>query len=312
MGLQDRQNGLAGRSDAQSCNHEQLANGLGWFSIGLGLSEIVAPGKVAHFIGLNDTDRRRSVLRLYGLRELAAGIGILGQRRPAGWLWARVAGDALDLTSLGCSFTASDADGTRLGMATASVLCVTALDVLCAQRLSESSDGTSADNRKVSFTKTIIVNRPPDEVYRFWRDFNNLPRFMTHVESVQVAGNRSHWKVKMPGGKTVEWDAEMVEDEPGSRISWRSVDSSPVHHSGSVYFERATGGRGTVVKVKMQYAPPGGTITAKVAKLFGASPGQQVEDDLRAFKQVMETGEVVKSDASIYSGMHPAQPPADR
>jgi uncharacterized membrane protein len=181
-------------------------------------------------------------------------------------------------------------------MATASVLCVTALDVLCAQRLSESSDGTSADNRKVSFTKTIIVNRPPDEVYRFWRDFNNLPRFMTHVESVQVAGNRSHWKVKMPGGKTVEWDAEMVEDEPGSRISWRSVDSSPVHHSGSVYFERA----------------PGGTISAKVAKLFGASPGQQVEDDLRAFKQVMETGEVVKSDASIYSGMHPAQPPADR
>ncbi|MGI9075193.1 MAG: SRPBCC family protein [Bryobacteraceae bacterium] len=134
---------------------------------------------------------------------------------------------------------------------------------------------------------------------------------MKHLESVQVTGeNRSHWKATGPGGKTVEWDAEIVDDQPNARIVWRSLEGSDIDNSGSVQFERAPGGRGTLVRVELQYSPPGGVISATLAKLFGEEPGQQVDDDLRAFKQVLETGEVAKSDASIHRGMHAAQPPS--
>jgi len=292
--------------------YERLANGLGWFSIGLGLAEVFRPGAVSHLIGVDDSDRNRTLLRCYGLREIAAGIGILSQPRPAGWVWARVAGDVLDIGSLISAFRSEDNDRSRLGTATAAVLGVTALDVICAQQLTRSSmesDGTGSRDSRVE--KTITVNRPPDEVYRFWHDFQNLPTFMKHLESVEVSGDgRSHWKAKAPGGRTVEWDAAIVEDQPDARIAWRSVDGSDVSHQGSVRFDRATGGRGTVVKIEMQYDPPGGIVGKTVAKLFGEEPGQQIDDDLRAFKQIMDTGEVVNSDASIHPGMHAAQPPA--
>ncbi len=310
-------NGLQRQSDE---NGEQLANGLGWFSIGLGLAEFAMPGKFARFIGIPDNDRSLSVIRLYGVRELAAGIGILSQPRPGGWLWARVAGDIVDLASLGSAMTDGNADRTKLATATAAVLGVTALDILCAQRLSGNGKtrggaGNTPEQRsgkgEVRLTQTIIINRSAEELYRFWHDFNNLPSFMAHLASVEVTGdNRSHWVANGPGGKKVEWDAEIVEDQPNSHIAWRSLPDSDVDNAGSVRFERAPGDRGTLVKVQIEYAPPGGALGAKIAKLFREEPGQKVEDDLRAFKQLMETGEVAKSDASIHRGMHAAQPSA--
>jgi uncharacterized membrane protein len=157
------------------------------------------------------------------------------------------------------------------------------------------------------------VNRPADEVYAFWRDFENLPRFMEHLESVQVTDEkRSHWRAKAPAGMTVAWDAEIIDDTPGERISWRSLEGSTVPNAGSVRFKPATGGRGTVITVEIEYQPPGGAIGATIAKLFGEEPEQQVSDDLRRFKQVIETGEIVRSSATIY-GAHlkqrAAQPP---
>ncbi|MBV8865930.1 MAG: SRPBCC family protein, partial [Acidobacteriaceae bacterium] len=154
-------------------------------------------------------------------------------------------------------------------------------------------------------------DRSAEELYRFWRDFNNLPTFMAHLASVQVTGDKqSHWVANGPGGKQVEWDAEIIDDQPNKYIAWRSLPGSDVDNSGSVSFERAPGGRGTLVKVQINYDPPGGALAAKVAKLFREEPGQKVQDDLRHFKQVMETGEVVKSDASIHRGMHAGQPAA--
>ncbi len=299
---------------SQNATIDRLATGLGWFSIALGAAELLVPDKVAQLIGVEDDDRRRAWLRFYGLREIAAGVGILSQKGQAGWLWGRVAGDALDLTSLGSAMKASDANRTKLMSATAAVAGVTALDVFCAQQLSKGSNGSASNSSEgtVRVTKTIIVGRPAEELYTFWHDFNNLGRFMTHLDSVRATGNgRSHWVANGPGGKKVEWDAEIVADEPGKRIAWRSLEGADVDNSGSVQFERATGGRGTLVRVEMQYAPPGGKIGAAVAKLFRQEPGQQVEDDLHIFKQIIETGEVVKSDASIHSGMHPAQPSAE-
>jgi len=159
-------------------------------------------------------------------------------------------------------------------------------------------------------TKAITVNRPAEEVYRFWRSFENFPRFMHYLESVQTNGNgRSHWRAKGPGGKTVEWDAEIVEDRPNELIAWRSVPGSEVENAGSVRFVPALGGRGTEVHVELDYNPPAGVLGAAVATLLGREPAQEMTADLRAFKQVMELGEVVQSDASLAGEPHPAQPP---
>jgi uncharacterized membrane protein len=287
----------------------RLANGLGWFSIGLGLAEVAAPGRIAQLIGVRDDGRTRNVLRAYGVREITSGVGILSQRNPAQWLWSRVAGDVLDLASLGRALKSDEVNRTRATAATTAVLGVTAIDAYCAQQLSRTGERGRERDRAVRVRKSVLVNRSPEEVYRFWRDFSNLPKFMSHIESVQIIDDRrSHWRAKGPGGTTVEWEAEILEDRPNELIAWRSVEESDVEHFGSVHFEAAPGGRGTLVRVQIQYAPPGGAIAAKIAKLFGGVPGLEITRDLRAFKQVMEVGEVVKSEASIHPGIHAARP----
>ncbi len=168
----------------------------------------------------------------------------------------------------------------------------------------------------IHVTKVITVNRSADEIYAFWRDFANLPRFMNHLESVEVIDSQlSHWRVKAPLGMTVSWDAEIIDDTPGERISWRSLPGSTVANAGSVRLKPATGGRGTVVTVAIHYDPPGGKIGATLAKLLGEEPEQQVEDDLHAFKQVIETGDIVRSDGSLRGApidQRPGQPANDR
>ena len=148
--------------------------------------------------------------------------------------------------------------------------------------------------------KSVTINLPPHEVYRFWRELDNLPRFMIHLERVTTIGHqRSHWVVKAPAGTTVDWDAEIVEDRPDEFIAWRSLDGASVPNRGSVRFAHAPGDRGTEVHVDLAYEAPAGSVGVTLAKLFGEEPGQQVRDDLRRFKQVMETGEVVRSDGSL-------------
>ncbi|HWP42436.1 MAG TPA: SRPBCC family protein [Blastocatellia bacterium] len=290
------------RIGASSDGIKQLATALGWFSIGLGLAEVLAPRGLARLIGLGDD--HPVLFRLLGLREIASGVGILTARRPAGWLWSRVAGDAMDLSLLGAALASDDSDRGRVAAATAAVAGVTSLDLLCAQKLSR-------DSGRAVRVETITINRPPEEVYGFWRDFQNLPRFMSHLESVRVIdGKRSHWVARAPAGMTVEWDAEIIEDAPNEVIAWRSLEGSGVPNAGSVRFSPAPGGRGTELRVQIEYEPPAGAIGAQIAKLTGEEPGQQLKGDLYRFKQVMETGEVVHSDSSIHSLMHPARPPA--
>ncbi len=145
----------------------------------------------------------------------------------------------------------------------------------------------------------ITVNDRPDAVYSAWRDFECLPRFMDHLESVSVTGHRrSHWVAHGPVGTTVEWDAEITEDVPGERISWRSLEGASVDNAGWVHFRPAPGDQGTEVHLELEYSPPGGALGSVVAKLFGEEPNQQVSDDLRRFKQILETGEIARSDGS--------------
>lgn len=305
---------MAAQEQSRNSASERLATSLGWFSIGLGVAEVVAPGKLAELIGIRDKDKTRTLMRVYGLREIAAGVGILAQQRPAGWLWGRVAGDLVDLSSLGSAMASRHSDRARLGTATVAVLGVTALDVLCAQQLSREPQVSGNGARQApaehgtQVTKTIITSRSPEEAYRLWRDLSNHPKFMSHLESVEVQGSRSRWIAKVPGGKTIEWEAEIVADEPNRRLEWRSLEGSDIQHTGSVEFESAPHGRGTMVRVRIDFSPPGGAIGAAIAKLFRPAPKLHLEQDLRAFRQMLETGEVVQSEASIHAGMHPAQP----
>jgi uncharacterized membrane protein len=166
--------------------------------------------------------------------------------------------------------------------------------------------------------KSITINRPRQEVFQFWRQFDNLGRFMHHLIRVDVTGpGRSHWVARGPAGLEIEWDAEIVEELANDFILWRSLDSSDVRNSGAVRFKDAPGDRGTEVDVELHYEAPGGKAGAAVAKWFGEEPNQQLTDDLRRLKQVLETGEVLRSEGSLEgvgqgaSKQRPSQAPAE-
>jgi uncharacterized membrane protein len=293
---------------------ERLAKALGVFSVGLGLAQVLAPHGVARAIGVDEDDENRKTMRALGFREIATGVGLLTRRRPVGFAWGRVTGDAMDLALLGRAFNSRRNDHNRLALATAAVAGVTILDIIASQRLSREGNGTSisgpAHHQGIRVRKAITINRPPEDVYAFWRNLENLPRFMGHLESVrELDDRRSYWKVHAPLGTTVEWTAQIVEDRPNELISWRSTDDAKVSNAGTVRFTKAPGGRGTEVHLELRYDPPAGAVGATIAKLMGQEPSQQVDGDLRRFKQVMETGEVVHSDASIHATPHPARPP---
>lgn len=143
--------------------------------------------------------------------------------------------------------------------------------------------------------RAVTINRPRDELYAYWRDFSRLPDFMDNVVRIDVADRtRSHWVVKAPGGRTVEWDAIVTEDVPGEAIAWASTEGADVPNSGRIEF-RDAGARGTVVTATILYEPPMGAIGKLVAKIFQREPAIQARRDLRRFKQLMETGEIATS-----------------
>jgi uncharacterized membrane protein len=141
--------------------------------------------------------------------------------------------------------------------------------------------------------RSVTINRPRGELYSFWRDFKNLPQFMHNVHSVTIQDQiHSHWIIEAPGGKTVEWDSEITQDEPGRLIAWQSLEGASVRNSGRVEFLSSPDDRGTVVRVTLTYDPPAGAVGKLIARLFQKEPKVQARQDLRRFKQLMETGEI--------------------
>ena len=275
------------------------ARGLGWLSIGLGAAMLAAPRALCRLAGVGHVPMAPMIARGVGGRELGHAVSLLGSRKATRWVWARVAGDAMDLAMLGMALAKSDRRGRRRVMTTtAAIGAITVADLVTAIAGSRAMGGM---HRALRLHAAVTVNRPSDQAYRFWHDFENLPRFMHHLQAVQRTGDgsrRSHWMAKGPGGRGVTWDAEIVEDKPNQLIAWRSTPDSRVPNSGRVLFLPAVGGRGTEVRVEIEYEPPVGSVGKAVAKLFGEDPEQQVRDDLRRFKQVIETGEVVRSEGS--------------
>lgn len=265
-----------------------LPMALGWFSIGLGLAELLMPRQVARAAGVNSSS---ALVRGLGMRELASGAGILRNRQQPAWLWSRVMGDMMDLALLGMAARSPEARRTRVAVATAIVAGVAAADLFASMQQQRST--TRPINGVVHFSKTVWVNKPVEEVYRFWRNFESFPRFTGHLEELQVIDEkRSHWKARGPMGMQVEWDAEIIEDVPNEHLAWRSVENADIDNAGVVRFEKAPGGRGTIVRVETHYRPPAGSAGMIVAKLFGEEPQIQIDGDLRRFKQMIETGEI--------------------
>jgi uncharacterized membrane protein len=168
-----------------------------------------------------------------------------------------------------------------------------------AEQLSWAPPSEFEEERAVELTSSTTVTRPPEEVYAFWLALERLPTFMVHLDEVRVTGpTRSHWRASAPFGRSVAWEAETVEAVPGQLIAWSSVQGGDIDNAGVVRFSPAPGGRGTEVHVTLRYDMPAGPLGKAVAKYFGEEPSQQLDDDLRRFKQVIETGEVVRSDGA--------------
>jgi uncharacterized membrane protein len=159
------------------------------------------------------------------------------------------------------------------------------------------SPETTPARRMVLVQQSHTIGRDPETLYAAWRDFAGLPRFMRHLQSVEVLDERrSRWVARAPAGRTIEWEAEISEDEPGRRIAWHSVPGSEVANAGSVRFEPAPAGRGTIVHVSLEYAPPGGELGARLARFLKEEPEHQIKEDLRHFKQWIEAGELATTD----------------
>jgi uncharacterized membrane protein len=169
-----------------------------------------------------------------------------------------------------------------------------ALAIFGLTRQSERGPATAIPaGRGAKVEEAMTINRPAKDLYDFWRDFERLPHFMKHLESVRkTGGNRSHWVAKGPLGMRVEWDAEIYNENPNEMIAWRSLEGSEVDTTGSIHFRPAPAGRGTEVRVVLKYDPPAGKAGALAAKLFGKDPEGMIREDLCRFKQLMEAGEM--------------------
>jgi uncharacterized membrane protein len=229
-------------------------------------------------------DASRNIGEGQRLVSAIAGAGLLleGLRRRS------LAGGALAVAGVGLLYRAAS------GFCPA--LRAVGIDMRGSQDTSRLGRRKVPSEQAMKIRRTIEINRPPNELYRFWRTLDNLPRIMSHLQSVQVITDRfSHWVVKtMTGLPTIEWDAEIINDVEGERIGWRSLNEADVDHAGSVEFEpTGTDGRRTRLTVTMQYAPIGGRLGAAVAKLIGEDPDLKIADDLQRFKESMEAGKAV-------------------
>ncbi len=149
--------------------------------------------------------------------------------------------------------------------------------------------------------KTVTINKPAAELYQFWHQFENLPLFTKHLQSVTVIdASKSHWVTRGPVGGTVEWDANIIEDWENQSIAWAAVAGADIPNSGSVRFQPLSHDRGTEVRVEIEYQPPAGSVGETIAKLFGAAPAQQLGDDLSRFKMLMETGEIATTEGQSH------------
>lgn len=266
----------------------RLGIALAWAGVGIGIAELLTPRRFAHIAGLPPHPR---LVRATGAREIITSAGLLLQPRQPGWRWSRVAGDIVDLSLL--AWTRRDHQDRRLGVMTALVAGMTALDALAAYDSQQQWRTQKETPGVIRIHKSLYIQRPPEACYHFWRNFENFPQFMQHVDAVQVVdASHTHWHVRAPLGRPVEWTAELVSDIPSQQLGWRTLAGSAVEHTGVVRFLPGLSGKTTRLDIELRYHAPFGKAGVMLAKIFGEEPSQQIDDDLRRFKQLIETGEI--------------------
>jgi uncharacterized membrane protein len=289
--LQSRASRL--RDPFSRVDDQTLVQGLAWFSVGLGLTALLAPRSLGNLAGLGG---RSGLVRMVGARELASGIGLLSSRNSTPWLWSRVAGDAMDILTLGAAALKPTGGGNLRALTSLALVAgVTAADVSASLRYSSKSRGQQS--RRLSaedyIERSTTIKKSPQECYDLWRRQTNAPQFMRHVQSVtEVDEKTSRWVARLPGGQRVEWESRITDDVPGKRIAWHSLPQSPIVHAGAVSFDPAPAGRGTIVRVVFHYRPPVTPGGIAAARPLSFVPAFEISEDLRCFKQLLETGEL--------------------
>ena len=253
-------------------------------------------------------DTRHNVARAERIGSVALGAALVGlgirRRDPAGLVAAL----------FGSYFITRGATG-RCAVYRALGLSTGPADTVLRPSSRDDVTGQAATvnaRKAVKVERSVTIDKPRAELFAFWRDFQNLPRFMEHLVSVRVdSPTRSHWVARAPAGRTVEWDAEIVNEVPNEIIAWKSVGEPDVSNAGAVNFSEAPGGRGTIVRVTLDYEPPAGRVGAMLSHFLSEEPDHQIREDLRKFKQLMETGEITTSarriDDSAYVGAMPQE-----
>ena len=293
---------------------DRFARGLGYFSVGLGLTEVAATRTLANGIGISDV--RPGLIRAMGMREMANGLGILAAPRRPQWMWSRVAGDAIDIGLLALAFTSPRTRRGRISAAITAVAGVTLLDVICARLLSRSRRYRQVTRRRLSATrgiriqKSVAINSSPSELYRFCRDPSNLSKIVNNLHSVtEIADRRWRWSAKDSAGKNIHWLTQIVEERADELISWRTLDSEPLENSGSIRLIPGLDGRGTIVRVEMLFRPMQRVGT--FLQMLRVHPEFVAAEALRRLKALMETGEIPTTNGQP-SGRPPALPPVDQ
>jgi uncharacterized membrane protein len=319
---------------SEGLRRDRLPDALGWASAIVGAPLLLASRAAVEAIGMGDAPGHRRAAEFVGIRDLAAAAGLLLRSSPA-WLWARVGGDLADMTLLGLGAQRSGLLGrtrrtgrmgriagpgrmpknvdrsraTRVAVAAAGMVGLTGVDLYAA--MTRSRPTTS-----LRLTSSVTVAVPALQAYELWRLLERLPAFLTHVDEVRVTGpDTSHWRASAPFGAPVEWDAQIVDDVPGERLAWLSLAGGAVANAGDVAFSPAPGGRGTEIHLTLYYRTSGARAATALARYFGERPARQLDGELRRFKQIAETGEVVRSEgapggkyARRQFPQHPARP----
>lgn len=273
----------------------RMAQGMGWFSIGLGLTQLLAPHLFNRIVGVRNGSG--VLTRLLGARELVSGLALLGGRDPVRALDARIAGDVMDLGLLAANLVAPANGRGRLVASTISVLGATGMDIVARRHLAADPQRQERVAQVTRIGKSITIDAAPHAVYQVWRTFERAPEIFPHLVKVErLDAIRSRWTARGPAGTTLSWEAEIVDDRPGELIVWNTI-GGPLETSGIVRFLTAPGGRGCEVVVEMDYHVFGGGLGRAAATALGLEPGIELERGLRRLKQIFEIGEPMRSDA---------------
>ena len=290
-------------------NGRRSARLLGWFSLALGAAEVAAPKALARVLG---TRPRPALTRTaYGLRELAVGAGILASQNPRPWVWARVAGDALDLLTLAAIRGNRPARPATVALALGSVAAVTALDLRTAlgRDGDAAEDATPDDGRRgapagaQTVRGSVVVDRPPDEVFWAWRDPVTVATMLSPFLEVRAESPElAHLRLKTPAGGWLHWSWDVPDERPGDFMRFRSLPGSSVRNEGTARLRPADGGRGTHLEVEGWYLAPGGRVGTAALSGFGTAPEAALDAVLARFKGLVEGGVAPSTDEGRSEG----------